>query len=268
MPAIAEEIEDLIEEGISIDFLTLPVKVHAKNGGRIMKVECVRMELGEPDDSGRRRPVPIEGSNFDIDADMVITAIGETPDLSYLDTEIKAESWGVLVDEYGRTNVPGIFAGGDTATGDGTVTHAVGHGRQTAIAIDAYLKGEEPPECEKIQRTIHGESNHQVTLDEINLDYFPLVERIEPTGLDIPERVKNFEEVYSGLTEEQALEEASRCFSCGTCPECDNCMVFCPEVAVTHKPGGGYMINYDFCKGCGICVSECPRNAISIKMLK
>ncbi|MFH1733114.1 MAG: FAD-dependent oxidoreductase, partial [bacterium] len=267
MPAIAEEIEDLLAEGIEIDFLTQPVKVHGDATGKVIKMECVRMALGEPDDSGRRRPVPQEGSNFEIEADMVITAIGETPDLTYLTDDVKAKSWAVLVDEYGRTNVPDVFAGGDSATGDGTVTHAVGHGRQTAIAIDAYLKGETPPECEKIERTLHGESTHQVTLDEINLNYFPLVDRIEPIGAPIPERVKNFEEIYSGLTEEQALEEAQRCFSCGTCPECDNCMVFCPDAAVSRDPDGGYKINYDFCKGCGICVAECPRNAISIKLL-
>ncbi len=267
MPAIAEEIEDLLAEGIPIDFLTLPVKVHGDNG-KILKVECVRMKLGEPDESGRRRPEPIEGSNFDIEADMVITAIGETPNLSFLDSEVQAENWGVLVDEYGRTNVPGIFAGGDTATGDGTVTHAVGHGRMTALAIDAYLKGEEPPPHERIQRTLRGQSTHQVTFDELNLDYFPLLPRIEPKGLPIPERVKNFEEVYSGFSEEQALEEARRCFSCGTCPECDNCLIFCPDAAIRRKPGGGYEINYDYCKGCGLCAAECPRNSISIKALK
>jgi len=268
MPAIAEEIDDLLAEGIEIDFLTQPVKVHGDAKGKIVKLECVRMALGEPDESGRRRPVPQEGSNFDIEADMVITAIGETPDLSYLSDDVKAESWAVLVDEYGRTNIPDVFAGGDTATGDGTVTHAVGHGRQTAIAIDAFLKGEEPPACENIKQTLHGESTHQVTIDEINLEYFPLVDRLEPTGTPVPERVKNFEEIYSGFDEARALEEAQRCFSCGTCPECDNCLVFCPDAAVTRDPNGGYKINYDFCKGCGICVSECPRNAISIKLLK
>ncbi|TKJ40091.1 glutamate synthase [candidate division LCP-89 bacterium B3_LCP] len=267
MPAIAEEIEDLIEEGIPIDFLTLPKRVYGNDNGKIVKVECVRMELGEPDDSGRRRPVEIEGSNFNVEADMVITAIGEQPDLSYLTSDVKAESWGVLVDGYGRTNLPDVFAGGDSATGDGTVTHAVGHGRQTALAIDAFLKGEDPPDCEVIEHSVEGRSMHQVEWEEINPVYFEPAERLKPKGLEIPHRVKNFEEVYSGFTEEEVLHETSRCMSCGNCPECDNCLVFCPDSAVTKNPDGGYTINYEFCKGCGICVAECPRSAISIKVL-
>lgn len=268
MPAIAEEIDDLLAEGIEIDFLTLPVRVHGDKKGKILKVECQRMKLGEPDQSGRRRPVAIEGSNFMIEADMVITAIGELPDLRYLSSGVKAESWGVLVDDYGRTNLPDIFAGGDSATGEGTVTHAVGHGRQTALAIDAFLQKKEPPACEKIQRSIGGRNPHKVAYNEINTAYFELVERAEPKGLPIPVRVKNFEEVYSGFTEEEALKEAARCFSCGTCPECDNCLVFCPDAAISHNSDGTYTINYDYCKGCGLCAAECPRNAISIKLMK
>ncbi|MFH1861736.1 MAG: NAD(P)-binding protein [bacterium] len=267
MPAIAEEIEDLLAENIPIDFLTLPVKVHGDSIGKILNVECVRMELGEPDASGRRRPIKIEGSNFIIEADMVITAIGEQPDLRFLPSDVKAESWGVLVDGYGRTNLPDVFAGGDTATGEGTVTHAVGHGRQAAIAIDAYLQGKEPPPCEEIERYLKDRSRHMVSWEEINPNYFNLEERVESRDLPIPERVKNFEEVYSGLSEQEALAEAQRCFSCGTCPECDNCLIFCPDAAISRLPGGGYKINYDYCKGCGLCVSECPRSAISIKIL-
>ena len=268
MPAISDEIDDLLEEGIPIDFLTLPVKVHGNENGRILKVECVRMELGEPDDSGRRRPIPIEGSNFEIEADMVITAIGEQPDLGFLSSDVKAESWGILVDGYGRTNLPDVFAGGDTATGDGTVTHAVGHGRQTAIAIDSFLQGKDLPPCEEIEHSLQGHSHHKVVWEEINPVYFNFEERSEPRGLAIPKRVKSFEEVYSGFSEEEARKEAQRCFSCGTCPECDNCMVFCPDAAISRNPEGGYLINYDYCKGCGICASECPRNAITIKVLK
>jgi 2-oxoacid:acceptor oxidoreductase delta subunit (pyruvate/2-ketoisovalerate family) len=268
MPAIAEEVDDLLAEGIPIDFLTLPVKVHGSAKGKVLKVECVRMALGEPDSYGRRRPVPIEGSNFDIDADMVITAIGEQPDLRFLSSDVKAESWGVIVDGYGRTNVPGIYAGGDTATGEGTVTHAVGRGRQAAIAIDAYLQKSELPPCDEIERSLKDHSRHKVEWKEINPAYFNLEERIEPRGIDLPERVRGFEEVYTGLSEEAALQEAQRCFSCGTCPECDNCLVFCPDAAISRKEGGRYQINYDYCKGCGLCVAECPRNAISIKVLK
>jgi 2-oxoacid:acceptor oxidoreductase delta subunit (pyruvate/2-ketoisovalerate family) len=212
--------------------------------------------------------VPLEGSNFDIDADMVVTAIGEQPDLRFLPSDLKAENWGVLVDGHGRTNIPGIYAGGDMANGEGTVTHAVGRGRQAALAIDAFLQGKEPPPCEEVERYLKDRSHHQVAWQEMNPAYFNLAERIEPKGVAIPARVRNFEEIYSGLSEEIALQEAHRCFSCGVCPECDNCLVFCPDAAISRKEGGRYEINYDYCKGCGICVSECPRNAISIKVLK
>lgn len=268
MPAISEEVEDLIHEGIPIDFLTLPVKVHGNSDGHILKVECIRMQLGEPDSSGRRRPIPVEGSNFDIEADMVITAIGEQPDLRFLTSDVKSESWGIMVDGYGRTSLPDVFAGGDTATGEGTVTHAVGRGRQAAIAIDSYLQGRDMPPCEEIERYLKDRSRHMVTWEEINPNYFNLAQRIEPRGLAISERVQSFDEVYSGFSEAQALQEAQRCFSCGTCPSCDNCLVFCPDAAISRVAEGRYKINYDFCKGCGICVSECPRNAISIKVLK
>jgi len=268
MPAIGEEIDDLLAEGIPIDFLTLPVKVHANNNGRILKVECIRMQLGEPDASGRRKPIPITGSNFDIEADMVITAIGEQPDLRFLTSDVKAESWGIMVDGYGRTSLPDVFAGGDAATGEGTVTHAVGRGRQAAIAIDAFLQGKDLPPCEEIERYLKDRSRHMVAWEEINPAYFNLEERIEPRGMAIPERVKSFDEIYSGFNEAEALREAQRCFSCGTCPSCDNCLVFCPDAAISRVAEGRYEINYDYCKGCGICVSECPRNAISIKVLK
>jgi 2-oxoacid:acceptor oxidoreductase delta subunit (pyruvate/2-ketoisovalerate family) len=268
MPAIAEEVDDLIAEGIDIDFLTLPVQVSTSPDGSSLKVECVRMQLGEPDASGRRRPVQIEGSNFVIDADQVITAIGETPDLHFLPSDVKAESWGIMVDGLGRTNLKNVFAGGDTATGEGTVTHAVGHGRQAALAIDAYLKDQPAPDCETASRSLEGRNRHAVAWEEINTNYFSLVERLEPQGVPVSDRLKSFEEIYSGFTETQALEEAQRCFSCGTCPECDNCLIFCPDAAISKLPGGKYAINYDFCKGCGICVTECPRSAISIKVLK
>jgi len=140
--------------------------------------------------------------------------------------------------------------------------------QQAAIAIDSYLQGRDMPPCEEIERYLKDRSRHMVTWEEINPNYFNLAQRIEPRGLAISERVQSFDEVYSGFSEAQALQEAQRCFSCGTCPSCDNCLVFCPDAAISRVAEGRYKINYDFCKGCGICVSECPRNAISIKVLK
>jgi 2-oxoacid:acceptor oxidoreductase delta subunit (pyruvate/2-ketoisovalerate family) len=109
-------------------------------------------------------------------------------------------------------------------------------------------------------------SNHVVAFDELNLDYFEHAERNERVKLPAPERVRDFREVSEGLSEQPALKEAERCFSCGVCDGCENCYVFCPDLSVIMDEGVvKYRINYDYCKGCGICIAECPRNALSVE---
>ncbi len=267
MPAISEEVEACLEEGVPIEFLTTPVKAHI-SGGRITEVECIRMRLGEPDSSGRRRPVPIEGSNFTIEAGQIITAIGEFPDLSFIDDKLKVESWGIPADEFGITNRPGVFAGGDAATGAGTVSHAIGSGRRAALAIESYLKGREidrameilPPSLRRVDSKV-------VRVEDLNLEYFEFRPRIEASALRINEREGNFNEIHRVLSESEALYEAQRCFSCGACPSCDNCYVFCPDAAIQISAGEGqrYSIDLKHCKGCGVCAAECPRLCIEMK---
>ena len=269
MPAISEEIDELLTEGIPIEFLTTPVKVHT-NGDVIEKVECIRMELGDPDSSGRRRPLPIEDSNFFVRADQVITSIGETPDLGFVSDDLKVEWWGVIADDFGVTNIPGVFAGGDAATGVGTVTHAIGSGRRAASAVIKFIEGGELGDKDKLSPSLQKVDSKVVRFEDLNLDYFERRERMEPSHIALEERRGNFKEIYHTFDEARALYEAQRCMSCGTCPGCDNCFVFCPDAAISYsdEPGKKYEIDIKHCKGCGLCASECPRLCIEMKPVR
>jgi len=254
MPAVADEVLEAEKEGVLIEFLVAPVKV-IKNKGRATKLECQRMKLVAPDASGRRRPVPIKGSNFRINCDSIISAIGEEVDLSYLTEDIKSTGWSIDADEWGRTSVANIFAAGDCVTGPKMVVDAIGAGKRVAIAIDGYLLGREiktHPKSEIVQFT------------NLNLAYFEPAPRIALPSLTVQERKRNFKEVNLGYNETLTILEAERCFSCGVCNKCDNCFVFCPDLAVM-KSDDKYEFDYDFCKGCGVCAAECPRNAITME---
>jgi NADPH-dependent glutamate synthase beta subunit-like oxidoreductase len=268
MPAIEEEVDELIAESIPITFLATPVKVIRENG-KMTGVSCIKMKLGDPDESGRRRPVPIEGSEYVIEADCVVTAIGESADLEFLPDEIRAKtSWNIPADELGRTPDEKHFAGGDVADGAGTVTAAIGYGRRAAIAIDAALRG----------RTVRGEAatspslrkrkKHVVPFDEINTAYFSETPRQKSESMLVVERIRSFKEVRKGFSASEMTTEAMRCFSCGTCPACDNCFIFCPDVAVIKVKNDAtkfYIVDTDYCKGCGLCAAECPRSCIVMK---
>jgi len=297
MPAIPEEIDELIEEGIPIEFLATPVEVlHEQIDGRLIGAKCIRMKLGKPDASGRRQPQPIAGSEFVVNCDSIVTAIGEIADLSYLPQDYLAKtSWNIPTDELGRTFEPKLFAGGDVADGAGTVTAAIGFGRKAAIAIDALLRDNSSaasPQAAEIDTADRGGSaedknasvppslrsreKHVVRFADLNTAYFQLIDRLNPEHLPVSERANSFDEVRDGFDEIACRHEASRCFSCGTCPACDNCWVFCPDVAV-HRASTGdipsslpsssslYWVDFGYCKGCGICAAECPRGCIVMR---
>ncbi len=252
MPAIESEVEEAEKEGIKIEFLTAPVKVIGENH-RVSALECIRMELGEPDESGRRRPIPIKGSEFTLDFDTIISAIGEKVDLNLFE-KIETTSWGVKIDKFGRTSEKKIFAGGDCVTGPATVVEALGAGKRAAVAIDCFLKGEPLPDFK---------DEEPVPFEKINLDYFKKKKRKEPDKIDINKRINSFNEVWLKFNEKDLLEEAERCFSCGVCNRCDNCWVFCPDLSIIRNEE--YSVNYDYCKGCGICARECPRYVITME---
>lgn len=254
MPAVADEVNEAEKEGIPIEFLVAPVKV-IKNKGKATRLECQRMKLGKPDSSGRRRPLPIKGSNFRIKCDSIISAIGEQIDLTYLTDDIKTTGWSIDADESGRTSVLNVFAAGDCVTGPKMVIDAIGAGKRVALAIESYFSGKEIKTEPKVDLA---------QLANLNLDYFEPAARTAMSSLNLKERKKNFKEVHLGYNEALTNTEAERCFSCGICNKCDNCYVFCPDLAVM-KSDDKYEFDYDFCKGCGVCAYECPRYAISME---
>ena len=280
MPAFDEEVSGTLEEGIEIRYLTGPTEIIGQKG-RVIELECTEMELGEEDETGRRRPVPIPDSHFTIPVDAVIAAIGEEPDLTFLPEGIRVEGKIVSTDNGARTSRKGIFAGGDMAHLYRTVAHAIGFGKRAAISIDCSIRkknvdsllqgirvGEDGTLsiAKYLSEVARRRADHVVAFEELNVAYFEHGERNERTTLAVPERVRDFREISTGLTEQGALKEASRCFSCGLCNECENCYVFCPDLSVIIDSGAvKYRINYDYCKGCGICIAECPRNALSVE---
>ena len=279
MPAFEDEIVEAIEEGVKIRYLVNPMRIQQRDS--LKRLECLRMELGEKDETGRRRPIPVPNSNFFIEADSVIIAAGEEIEVSFLPKGVERKEGIVLTRRDGSTGIKGIFAGGDLTSNQRTVAHAIGSGKKAALAMDCYLRGKDSEEA--IQQILIGEgpslsifrylqpeerkmNPHVVAFEELNMDYFEPSKRQKQSKGLAKKRIRGFEEVTSPLTEDRAVREAERCFSCGTCNECENCYVFCPDTSVI-KAGEmfSHQMDYDFCKGCGICLSECPRGAISFK---
>jgi len=265
MPAIPDEIKDAEEEGIKFVFLAAPVRIITR-GKKISQLECIKMKLGTPDKSGRRRPIPIKRSNFCIKVNNIIPAIGEEPDLSFLNSNAIVNDNLIDTDSWGATNLRGVFAGGDAVTGPKTVVEALGAGKRAARAIHQYFTKLMSPLKEP------EELPEPVSFSHLNLTYFEPADRVTAPKLTLKERARKIKEVYQTYKTESVLQEAERCFSCGVCNRCDNCFVFCPDVAVIKKDGRAanngdkfYEFNYDYCKGCGICVTECPRNVISLE---
>ncbi len=275
MPAHPEEVEEAEREGIQIEFLTAPASVTASRSS--LRLECIRMELGEPDESGRRRPVPIEGSNFAVTVDTVISAIGERCDLSFIPQGVETDSGLVVTDAWRHSTLRGFFAGGDLAQPERTVAHAIGTGKRAAVGIDSFIRGKEPKLAAwgpgagdfSMLEYLTGSSQEEesrkvVRFENLNTDYFEPVQRANMPKLPRRQRLGGFGEVNIGLPEDEAILEAQRCFVCGMCTLCENCYIYCPETGVRLRLDGHYQINYDYCKGCGICVEECPRCAMTM----
>jgi 2-oxoacid:acceptor oxidoreductase delta subunit (pyruvate/2-ketoisovalerate family) len=279
MPAFPDEVGEAEEEGIEISFLTSPVRILSENG-KVSALECVKNRLGPPDEDGRRRPVEMKDSHLVLPMEEVILAIGEESDLGNVPQQIGAQGKTIPIDERGATPQEGIFAGGDIVSQPHTVVHAIGSGKRAAIFMDGYARGktwEGLLESLRIgergnlsmKRYLQGASKgplsvpRTVLLKDLNVDYFEPRKRSKAPKGPISRRINSFEEVNLGFSEEGALEEAGRCFNCGVCNLCDNCYIFCPDAAITRSEGDdSNTVNYDYCKGCGICVEECPRDAI------
>jgi len=252
MPAIDREIEEAEEEGINFEYLAAPAKIQRDESGKISGLVVQRMELGEPDDSGRRRPVPIEGDVYEIAAESVIMAVSQEPDWSTLGAIQTSGSW-LDVDTWGRTTIDKVWSGGDTLR-LGLATISIGQGRKAAECIHAQLRGQEPAEPPALP---------SVGADRLKLDWYPAKERAERRILPPEERLaKPSEEIDLGITPEEALEETSRCFSCGLCFGCENCWMYCQNTCFKKQPeikqGSYYYMDLAICDGCKKCWEECP----------
>ncbi|OGQ12357.1 MAG: 4Fe-4S ferredoxin [Deltaproteobacteria bacterium RBG_19FT_COMBO_46_12] len=229
MPAQEEEIEEAEHEGIKMEYLTAPTRLLIENG-QIKGMECIRMELGDIDESGRPRPAPVSGSEFKIEADTIIPAISQSSDLSFLNKKegIKTTRWGgIEADPLTlETSVKGIFAGGDVVSGPQTYIDAMEAGRKAAISIDRYLRGEDL----RIDREEEGPQKDYIKVDIDGVEYR---ERAPMAALPLKERRK-FEEVSLGLREEDVIREAERCLQCGGCSECLECIKACEAKAIDH----------------------------------
>jgi heterodisulfide reductase subunit A len=232
MPASAEEVAAVEEEGIRIEFLTTPTHFFSENG-RLARMECVRMKLGEPDVNGRPRPIPIEGSQFTAPIDTVIAALGQAPETEFVkEVGISLSRTNAIeIDsKTGATNVEGIFAGGDVVTGPAFVIDAIAAGQKAARSIDLYLKGE-PLEVKEEQKEPEKLSAEEV---EDRKKRFPSQKRVKMEQEPVRERIKDFREVALGYTAEEALEEASRCLAgqIEGCIECHECEKRCGPKAI------------------------------------
>jgi len=240
MPAYSEEIEDALSEGVKIRYLTAPVKIKGDDG-RITGFKCIKTELGEPDMSGRRRPIPVKGSEFVLSCDAVIPAIGQRPDLEWAE-EIKTlelSRWGTLsVNPYTmQTSIPHVFACGDAVSGPATVIEAVSSGHKTVAAIHRYLNGEnlESLAEDSAAQPPPGSNWREVPKGLAQKD------RVAASHRDRKESISGFDEVNLGISEEKAQQEARRCINCGICCECMECVSACEANAIDHQAKEEYM---------------------------
>ena len=244
MPAHDFEVEEALQEGVLIKWLSTIKQA----GESSITVEKMRL-----DDKGTPQPT---GEFETLEADSVVLALGQDVDLSLLHgvPGLSVQDGVVQVGPDMMTGRAGIFAGGDMVPAERTVTVAVGHGKKAARHIDAWLRG---------TRYAPAPKHEAAGFERLNTWYYSDAPKTVQATLDLARRQSTFDEVSQGLDETTALFEARRCLSCGNCCECDNCYGVCPDNAVI-KLGAGqrYRFNTDYCKGCGICATECPCGAI------
>ncbi|MGA2263118.1 MAG: NAD(P)-binding protein [Acidobacteriota bacterium] len=252
MPAISAEVAGALEEGINIEFLAAPVEI-LRWHDLAVGMKCIRMELGAPDASGRPKPVPKPGTEFEIAATAIIAAISQEPEFAGFDGLREGRDW-IKADEWGVTKSPDVYAGGDD-TELGLVAIAISQGRFAAEAIDAHLRGKQ------LQKPAPGPA---AAPEKVKLDWYKPLSRQE--RLDIPVEHRGMDtEIQLGLSEEEALSEAKRCMSCGTCMDCETCWMYCTNNCFVRLPKGEhYKIKLEVCNGCKKCAEACPCGYIEL----
>jgi NADPH-dependent glutamate synthase beta subunit-like oxidoreductase/Pyruvate/2-oxoacid:ferredoxin oxidoreductase delta subunit len=279
MPAIRDEVHEAEEESVEFQFLVQPVRIQRLRNGKL-KVVFQRMKIGRSDGRGRRGVVPLKGEFLEISADSVITAVGETVDLSWIPGDLVED--GLIK----TGSNPKIFAGGDAVEQPRTIVAAVAAAKRAAVSMDLSFRG--MPHQEALSQIRIGrkgslslaaylqfretgiwpEIREVVAPNQINALYFAESRRINPRKLPMAKRLDTFGEVNREPDLDRALASASRCYSCGRCNACYNCYYFCPEGAVRiDRDRRTREVDLAHCKGCGTCASACPRNAVRMKGL-
>jgi len=282
MPAFAEEVDMAIEEGVQLQTLLAPMEIRQTANG--LEVLFQPMKMDGYHQSGRAKVIPDGSDPQRFKASQVFKTVGLAPE----------ESWYTPVEEnqthqlklthtflVSQKDAPLLVYGGDLTTDTKSAVHAIASGKEAALALDVCFKkgmAAVPEELNKVEIGpglplsmeiyLNGERSqrdpHVVGYDEINTDYFGFASRIVQPRLLKEERIHSFVEIDMKISANLAIREAERCFNCGLCNQCDNCRLYCPDLAVIRDAAiaQGRKINYDYCKGCGICVVECPRNAM------
>ncbi len=281
MLASQSEVEEALLEGVRIEFLSAPVKIAEAKG--VLKMKCLRMRLGGADASGRRRPKPVPGTEFTVDVDTVITAVGQVPDIpSSLGLALTKKGTIDVSEDTLAANRPGIFAAGDAVTGPASIIEAIAGGRKAAASIDRYLGG-----GGAIDEVL------AVPQDEVApvKTPAPVGERAPLPSLPLNERLGNFAEVERSFSQQVAVEQATRCLGCdlpiiadvSKCAGCLTCMLRCSfrDDAVfnlaasriqvrrlVNKPNEFEISFSDECDACGICVKYCPYGALTRQKIR
>jgi 2-oxoacid:acceptor oxidoreductase gamma subunit (pyruvate/2-ketoisovalerate family) len=246
MPAIVAEIEEALGEGVRIMPHRQPIAFSGENS--VMGVMLAEVEPGPPDETGRCRPI-VTNRTSNQACDKVLLALGQNTGI-----DILPEAWQLRDGRAWQDAHPlSVWFAGDCATGEGTVTHAIGNGRRIARALLASLNGEEPVTKQAADGSVTNPSH-------VRFSHFTVVPAYRDRHLRVASSLDNFEELNLGLT---GPEEADRCFSCGHCTQCDTCLMYCPD-GIIQRMGGNYLVLEDYCKGCGMCVAECPRYAMEM----
>lgn len=298
MPVDPRELEEVEEEGIHVNFLTQPIQVLSTDGTNVSGVRCIRNQLGEPEKDGRRRPIPVQGTEFNIEIDLLIPAVSQSPDISFLPEEIGLEisKWDRLSvnPETFETNVPGIFAGGDFTTGPRDVIRVIADGRKAALSVHRYLSGE----------AIQKKPAYFTPVPEVQIESdLEKIPRQRMDTLPIEERKSMDREVELGFSKEVAIQEAVRCLQCHLftifdrtkCILCGGCVDICPkscfrmarlneitgdkdlsklveslynvsmEKAQEHDLATVIFKDESRCIQCGLCVRRCPTGTITME---
>jgi NADPH-dependent glutamate synthase beta subunit-like oxidoreductase len=258
MPCVPEDLHDMMEEGVEL-MHGLAVTSVLGNGS----VEALQLHPARFTGAVNKSPIAVdrEAASARLGADTVIIAVGQHASLAWLPAEFRSDRGTIAVDSFGRLGGTNFFAAGDIVQFGGgqplMVVNAVGDGKRVAFNVDKVLRGETLQPRNTFIDVI-------TDLKRMNMTYFPHFPRVQQALLQPESRKRTQDEVILAYSEEQAIEEANRCFSCGTCNACDNCYLVCPEPCIIRydRSNGLYKILVDYCKGCRVCIEECPTGCL------